>query len=283
MQKSTSRVRVIDFDITLLKRASQTTHSSARAYVKEAQTWTWRQRPRSNWNTYFWRTQLTLTVVENHWPTQFVSTIRLSHAFDLILFLDDVTVRWLLRVIHNLARETNDHRVTERMTTDTHDQVDDLIHLSQSRDIHELTSHVVCRDDPSGILSRTTLLHVLHEDLDRILVDHESDVFKYVLYDTDSFTLLSVVPVVHHHDVHQSLHNGTQVFSIASTGKRPAVRSKYEDVFMEISSCKLKSATFTSSNDHLPKSFTSRESPTDSITSIDDLLYRVPWCLRPLT
>merc|ERR1719453_2942001 len=113
-----------------------------------------------------------------------VSAVPLRYAFQLVLLLDRVRVRRLLRAVNDLIREAfrDGLDVAERGGPGTRrDQIDRLVHAAERRHIDSLAAHNAGRADARRILAGPAVLHRIHKDLNRVLVSQEKDDLEGVL------------------------------------------------------------------------------------------------------
>ena len=93
------------------------------------------------------------------------------------------------------------------------DEGNSLVDSSQRRNVNGLSSHGTTRTNSSGVLSGTTVLNGVNQNLDGVLVGQQVNDLEGVLDDTDSELLLTVVSSLHHHRVNKSLDDGASGLS----------------------------------------------------------------------
>lgn len=138
-------------------------------------------------------------------------SVGLGDSLDLVLLLDGERVGALLGAVHDLISQTlgGGLDVSEGAVAGTlGDERDGLVDSSQGRNVNGLSSDNTARTDSGGILSGTSVLDGVDEDLNRVLVGQEVNDLEGLLDDADRQLLLTVVSTLHHHRVDESLNDG---------------------------------------------------------------------------
>ena len=84
-----------------------------------------------------------------------------------------------------------------------------LVHTTQRRYIHSLTSDHTTWANTSGIFTCSWVADCINQNLNGVVSSEKVDDFKCLLHNEHGFLLLSTVSSFLHDCVHQSLHNGT--------------------------------------------------------------------------
>lgn len=86
-------------------------------------------------------------------------------------------------------------------------QPDGLVHPTQRRHIHGLTTDSTGTADTGRVLTGPTVDDGVHDHLQRVLASEQVDDLEGVLDDLHSKQLFAVVAAVHHHGVGETLHD----------------------------------------------------------------------------
>jgi len=141
-------------------------------------------------------------------------TVSLGDTFDLILLLDGVGVGGLLGAVGELISQALSDGLdgSEGSQSGTSgDQVDGLVHTADRGHIDGLTADGTGGTDLTGVLTRTTVLHGIDQDLDGVDSRvQEADDLQGLLDNADGLQLLTVVASVHHQGASHALDDRAQ-------------------------------------------------------------------------
>merc|ERR1712240_772336 len=136
--------------------------------------------------------------------------------FQLVLFLDGVTVGATLGGVNDLVTETLCDRLDipeGSLTSPGAQEPDGLVNPPQWRDVHNLTSDCSSPTNSCGIFTRSGVDDSIDHDLQWVLSSPKMNYLEAVLDDPHSHQLLAIVPSVHHQRVDQTLHNRALSFT----------------------------------------------------------------------